>query len=231
PVAAAPSRDPADHPAGHRGHVAPRVRIHGQGVRPRDRPDRRGPCQRNSTDNDMVLQPLVPDLLLRRGRGTQQRAARAGADLRPGVPVAQPGLVEAQSGGRHVSRLEKSRALRWLTTVAAIAALLVILFPVYAIVVGSFESTETLFSGTFYWLPHAATLDNYRTVLGAASANTQETVTGSQAGNVLTSFIVGLGTVLLALVVAVPAAYALSKYRLRVTVVLVSALLVAQIVP
>jgi multiple sugar transport system permease protein len=40
-----------------------------------------------------------------------------------------------------------------------------------------------------------------------------------------------LGTVLLALVVAVPAAYALSKYRLRVTVVLVSALLVAQIVP
>jgi multiple sugar transport system permease protein len=56
-------------------------------------------------------------------------------------------------------------------------------------------------------------------------------VTGSQAGNVLTSFIVGLGTVLLALVVAVPAAYALSKYRMRVTVLLVSALLVAQIVP
>jgi multiple sugar transport system permease protein len=47
----------------------------------------------------------------------------------------------------------------------------------------------------------------------------------------LTSLIVGLGTVLLALVVAVPAAYALSKYRLRVTVILVSSLLVAQIVP
>ena len=64
-----------------------------------------------------------------------------------------------------------------------------------------------------------------------ASATTQETVAGSQTGNVLTSLIVGLGTVLLALVVAVPAAYALSKYRLRVTVVLVSSLLVAQIVP
>ena len=36
---------------------------------------------------------------------------------------------------------------------------------------------------------------------------------------------------MLALVVAVPAAYALSKYRLRVTVILVSSLLVAQIVP
>jgi multiple sugar transport system permease protein len=102
---------------------------------------------------------------------------------------------------------------------------------VYAIVVGSFESTETLFSGTFYWLPHAATLDNYRTVLQGGSANTQETVTGSQSGNILTSLIVGLGTALLALAVAVPAAYALSKYRLRVTLVFVSSLLVAQIVP
>jgi multiple sugar transport system permease protein len=130
-----------------------------------------------------------------------------------------------------MSRVQKSRALRWLCTLGAVAALLVILFPVYAIIVGSFESTETLFSGTFYWLPHAATLDNYRTVLGGASSATQETVSGSQTGNVLTSLLVGLGTALLALVVAVPAAYALSKYRMRVTVVVVSALLVAQIVP
>jgi multiple sugar transport system permease protein len=130
-----------------------------------------------------------------------------------------------------MSRLERSRGLRWLCTLAAVAALAVILFPVYAIIVGSFESTNTLFSGTFYWLPHAATLDNYRTVLGGANAATQETVSGSQTGAVLTSLLVGLGTALLALVVAVPAAYALSKYRMRVTVIFVSALLVAQIVP
>jgi multiple sugar transport system permease protein len=118
-----------------------------------------------------------------------------------------------------VTRVERSRALRWLCTLAAAAALVLILFPVYAIIVGSFESTNTLFSGTFYWLPHAATLDNYSTVIHAQSAN------------VVTSLVVGLGTALLALVVAVPAAYALSKYRLRVTVILVSSLLVAQIVP
>src|SRR3954451_3620520 len=129
-----------------------------------------------------------------------------------------------------MTRLERSRTLRWLCTLASIVALAVILFPVYAIVVGSFESTETLFSGTFYWLPHAATLDNYRTVLQGGSA-TQTTGGGSQSGTILTSLIVSLGTVLLALVVAVPAAYALSKYRLRVTVVLVSSLLIAQIVP
>ena len=118
-----------------------------------------------------------------------------------------------------MTRLQRSRALRWLCTLATVAALLIVLFPVYAVIVGSFESTETLFSGTYYWLPHAATLDNYRTVIQA------------QSGNVLTSLIVGAGTAVLALVVAVPAAYALSKYRLRVTVVIVSALLVAQIVP
>jgi len=109
--------------------------------------------------------------------------------------------------------------LSWLCTLAAAAALVLVLFPVYAIIVGSFESTNTLFSGTFYWLPHAATLDNYSTVIHAQSAN------------VVTSLVVGLGTALLALVVAVPAAYALSKYRLRVTVILVSSLLIAQIVP
>ena len=118
-----------------------------------------------------------------------------------------------------MTRVKRSRALSWLGTLAAAAALVLVLFPVYAIIVGSFESTNTLFSGTFYWLPHAATLDNYSTVIHAQSAN------------VVTSLVVGLGTALLALVVAVPAAYALSKYRLRVTVILVSSLLVAQIVP
>ena len=130
-----------------------------------------------------------------------------------------------------MKRRRRAVALRWLRTLAAAAALVVVLFPVYAIIVGSFESTQTLFSGTFYWLPHAATLDNYRTVLGGGSGSLQTTVSGSQLGNILTSLIVGLGTALLALVVGVPAAYALSKYRLRVTLVLVSSLLVAQIVP
>jgi multiple sugar transport system permease protein len=118
-----------------------------------------------------------------------------------------------------VTRVERSRALSWLCTLAAAVALVLVLFPVYAIIVGSFESTNTLFSGTFYWLPHAATLGNYSAVIHAQSAN------------VVTSLVVGTGTALLALVVAVPAAYALSKYRLRVTVILVSSLLVAQIVP
>jgi multiple sugar transport system permease protein len=130
-----------------------------------------------------------------------------------------------------VTRLDRSRTLRWLCTFAAVAALVLVLFPVYAIIIGSFESTETLFSGTFYWLPHNATLDNYRTVIEGSTADTQATVSESQLGHVLTSVVIGLGTAILALAIAVPAAYALSKYRLRVTVLLVSGMLVAQIVP
>jgi multiple sugar transport system permease protein len=118
-----------------------------------------------------------------------------------------------------MTRIQRSRPLRWLCTFGAIFALLIMLFPVYALLVGSFESTQTLFSGTYYLLPHDPTLDNFRMVFQA------------QTGHIVTSLIVGVGTAVLSLAVAVPAAYALAKYPMRVTVALVSALLIAQIVP
>lgn len=118
-----------------------------------------------------------------------------------------------------MTHLKRSRSLRVLCTVGAFASLVVVLFPLYAVICGSFETTYNLLGNTYHWIPVAPTLANYRTVLHA------------QTGHVLTSLIVGVGTAALALVVAVPAAYALAKYRLRVTVFVVSALLVAQIVP
>lgn len=118
-----------------------------------------------------------------------------------------------------MTRMDRSVSLRLLTSLGALVALLIMLFPVYALIVGSFESTTTLFSGTYYLIPHAATLENFRTVLNA------------QTGHIATSLIVGLGTALLSLLIAVPAAYALAKYPLRVTVLIVSALIIAQIVP
>jgi multiple sugar transport system permease protein len=118
-----------------------------------------------------------------------------------------------------MTRAQKRIGQRALYMFAALIALVIILFPLYAILVGSFESTQTLFSGNYYWLPHDPTLSNYTTVFN------------EQTGHIVTSLIVGVGTALLALLIAVPAAYALSKYRLRVTVILVSSLIVAQIVP
>ena len=115
--------------------------------------------------------------------------------------------------------MQRSRPLRWLCTLGAVFAMLIVLYPVYALIVGSFESTDTLFSGTYYLIPHDPTLQNYTTVLHA------------QSGHILTSLIVGVGTALFSLLIAVPAAYALAKYPMRVTILLVSALIIAQIVP
>ena len=127
----------------------------------------------------------------------------------------------------------KKTAVRWLSTLVAFAAVAVMLFPIYAIIVASFESSVTLFSSHFHFLPYHPTLANYRTVVlgeqaGAAGA---VTVTSNQLAHVLTSFEIALATALLTLVVSVPAAYALAKYRMRVTVLFVGALLLAQIVP
>jgi len=133
--------------------------------------------------------------------------------------VAEPGLAATQFGGGAVTLAHKKLMRKGLAMFAALIALVIVLFPVYAILVGSFETTTTLFSGNYYWLPHDPTLANYTAVFN------------EQTGHIVTSLIVGVGTALLALVVAVPAAYALSKYRLRVTVILVSALIIAQIVP
>lgn len=102
---------------------------------------------------------------------------------------------------------------------AALVCLGVILFPLYAIVIGSFETNDTLFAPRFYWFPPKGTLANYRLVLS------------TQGGHLLSSLIIACGTAALSLAIAIPAAHALARYRFRATVAVVGALLVAQIVP
>ena len=105
-------------------------------------------------------------------------------------------------------------------SLAALAALGVLLFPLYAVIVASFEQNSQLLGASHYsFWPPAFTLSNYRVVLA------------QQGSHVLSSLIVGLGTALLTLAVAVPAAHALARYRFRVTALLVGGLLIAQILP
>jgi multiple sugar transport system permease protein len=132
-----------------------------------------------------------------------------------------------------MSRRRKKIALRWLSTLVAFVAVGIMLFPIYAIIVASFESTVTLFSTQFHFFPYHPTLANYQTVLlGSQSGTvTSVTISGNQLAHVLTSFEIALATAVLTLVISVPAAYALAKYRMRFTVFFVGALLLAQIVP
>lgn len=132
-----------------------------------------------------------------------------------------------------MNKRQKKTAVRWLSTLVAFAAVAIVLFPIYAIIVASFESTSTLFSTHFHFFPYQPTLANYQTViLGTQSGNGGSiTISGNQLANILTSFEIALATAALTLVLSVPAAYALAKYRMRVTVLCVGGLLVAQIVP
>jgi len=107
-----------------------------------------------------------------------------------------------------------------LATVAALAALVVLLFPLYAVIIGSFETNSQLIATSHYnFLPPQWTLSNYRTVLS------------QQGGHVLSSLFIALGTAILTLAISLPAAHALARYRFRVTGLLVAGLLVAQILP
>jgi len=132
-----------------------------------------------------------------------------------------------------MSGLRKKTALRWLRTLVAFTAVAIMLFPIYSIIVASFESTLTLFSTQFHFFPYHPTLANYKTVVLGTQSGPAAAVTssGSQLGHVLTSLEIALGTTLLTLVISVPAAYALAKYRMRTTILFIGALLLAQIVP
>ncbi|MBO0803740.1 MAG: extracellular solute-binding protein [Nocardiopsaceae bacterium] len=107
-----------------------------------------------------------------------------------------------------------------LATAGALAALVVLLFPLYAVVIASFENNGQLIASSHYnFFPPSWTLSNYRSVLSA------------QGGHVLSSLIIALGTAVLTLAISLPAAHALSRYRFRVTGLLVGGLLIAQILP
>jgi multiple sugar transport system permease protein len=130
-----------------------------------------------------------------------------------------------------VSAVQKKTAVRWLSTLVAFTAVAIMLFPIYSIIVASFESTVTLFSTKFHFFPYHPTLANYKTVVLGTQSGPAGSASGSQLGNVLTSLEIALGTTLLTLVISVPAAYALAKYRMRTTILFIGALLLAQIVP
>ena len=80
-------------------------------------------------------------------------------------------------------------------TVIGIALLIVMLFPVYWMINLSFQASGSNLASSFF--PTEFHLDGYRAALA------------DQTGNLVTSMIVSVGSVLLILAIALPAAYAL----------------------
>lgn len=104
-------------------------------------------------------------------------------------------------------------------TILGIFFTVVMLFPVYWMVNVSFTRTKDMRADPPHWFPWAPTLDGYRAVFS------------DQLPHMATSLLIGLGTVVLTLVIAAPAAYALSLLHLRGSGTLNFLLLVAQMIP
>src|SRR6478672_1841845 len=105
----------------------------------------------------------------------------------------------------------------WLAGITALVALAILLFPVYAVIVGSFENNAQLLGTHYNFFPPTPTLANYRNVIS------------TQGSHILSSLIIGVATAILTLAIALPAAHALARYRFRVTVAVVALLLVARV--
>jgi multiple sugar transport system permease protein len=106
-----------------------------------------------------------------------------------------------------------------LATIGALVALVVLLFPLYAVVIASFETNDQLIGAHYNFWPPTPSFDNYRNVID------------TQGGHIASTLVIGLGTALLTLAISLPAAHVLARYRFRVTAVMVGGLLVAQILP
>lgn len=107
----------------------------------------------------------------------------------------------------------------WIYTVIAIAIVAFLLFPLYWMINSSLEPATELFRVPPAWFPRHPTLAGYRSALS------------TQWPHLVTSLLVAGGTVVLTVVVAAPAAYALARFRLRGSAPVVFTMLLVQMIP
>jgi len=112
-----------------------------------------------------------------------------------------------------------SRLRRATNTVIGVVILAIMLFPLYWMVNVSLTPSSELLSPWPSLFPVNPTFDGYRSALS------------SQLPSLITSIGIGLGTAALALVISIPAAYAMGKLRVRGSGALMFTLLIAQLLP
>ncbi len=115
-----------------------------------------------------------------------------------------------------------SRGRGWIFTAIGIVIVSIYLFPVYWMVISSLKTTAGIFAYPPEFLPSAPTLDSYR------EAVFENNVVRTAIRN---SAIIATGTMLVTLVLAAPAAYALARLRLPGGTIVLLLLLVAQLLP
>lgn len=122
--------------------------------------------------------------------------------------------VTAQNGSNSIAQVKQV-----ITTIVGVAIIVVLLFPLYWMVVNSFETNQEIFSIPVSLIPTALTLQPYTAIFV------------TQLPHVLSSLIIAIGAVIVSLLFALPAAYALAHFHFRITLLVVFCLLLTQMIP
>lgn len=115
--------------------------------------------------------------------------------------------------------MRDSRRRRIINTVIGVVLLAIMLFPLYWMINVSLTPSNELLSPWPALFPANPTFSGYQSALS------------SQLPSLLTSIAIGIGTAVLALLISIPAAYAMGKLRVRGSGPLMFVLLIAQLLP
>ncbi|MBP2412320.1 multiple sugar transport system permease protein [Arthrobacter stackebrandtii] len=117
----------------------------------------------------------------------------------------------------HAAAQKKKMLRTRSSTVLGIIFLVVMLFPIYWMINASLQPSGNTLSASF--LPLNPSFAGY------------EKAIADQGGNLLTSLIISMGTVVVTLAIAAPAAYALAQFKFRWISWALLAILIAQMIP
>jgi multiple sugar transport system permease protein len=113
----------------------------------------------------------------------------------------------------------RRRISPWLNLAIAIVIVLVLLSPLYWAAVTSLKTQNQAYASPATLVPPSLNFQAYAHVVQ------------NQGPALLSSLVISLGTAILTLIIATPAAYALAHFRFRVTGIVLLGLLAAQMVP
>ncbi|RPE74275.1 MULTISPECIES: carbohydrate ABC transporter permease [unclassified Frondihabitans] len=111
----------------------------------------------------------------------------------------------------------RGNAKKYLLTAVGVLILAVMLFPVYWMINISLQPAGPAIEAA--WFPIHAQFNGYVQAFQ------------DQAGNLVTSLLVALGSVIISLVIATPAAYALAQFKVRGVNALLFGILISQMIP
>jgi multiple sugar transport system permease protein len=127
--------------------------------------------------------------------------------------TATQALVVPRGAGQNRHRSART----WPFTVLGVIFLAIMVFPVYWMINSSLQANSGV--ATTAWFPVPLTFAGY------------EAAFAQQGANLVTSLIVAIGTVVLTLVIATPAAYGLARFKMKGMTAFVFVLLITQMIP